>query len=134
MSEAVATRAWIAPMFIKIAVLYFIVGVLLGIYMAAKVNYVQAPVHAHLNLLGWSSLAIGGLIYAHYPQAGRHVLAAWHFWLANLSLPVMMIALWFYVQGNQDVAPVLGISSTVMGVGVLLFAINVWINVAARRD
>lgn len=43
----------LADKFIKSAVVYIILGMILGIYMAASQNHSQMPTHAHLNLIGW---------------------------------------------------------------------------------
>ena len=59
-----------ATVWLKLAVLYLIVGIGLGIAMGATENFTLRPVHAHLNLLGWTTLALAGLIYSVYPNAG----------------------------------------------------------------
>jgi hypothetical protein len=38
---------------IKMSVIYFAIGVLLGYYMSISHSHDLAPVHAHINLLGW---------------------------------------------------------------------------------
>ena len=43
--------------FIKIAVVYLVVGATLGLGMGIAQTFTLAPVHAHLVLLGWASLA-----------------------------------------------------------------------------
>lgn len=45
---------------IKISSVYFVIGVLLGMYMSMTENPMLSPVHAHVNLLGWASLALAG--------------------------------------------------------------------------
>jgi hypothetical protein len=57
-------------LWIKAAVVYFIMGVSLGIYMGASGDHLLVPVHAHFNLVGWASLALVGLIYHQFPTAG----------------------------------------------------------------
>lgn len=47
---------------LKIAVIYLLFGALLGGYMGATENSALAPVHAHVALLGWASLALAGVI------------------------------------------------------------------------
>lgn len=74
--------------FIKIAVVYLLVGTSLGVYMGMKEVFTLAPVHAHLNLLGWVSLALIGIVYHLYPAAAETRLARIHFWIHNLVLPV----------------------------------------------
>ncbi|MCH6266553.1 hypothetical protein [Neobacillus citreus] len=49
--------------FLKVASIYFTIGVLAGITMAIIHDFRLASVHAHINMLGWVSMAIFGLIY-----------------------------------------------------------------------
>lgn len=69
--------------FLKIAVVYLVIGAALGLFMGITQKFVLAPVHAHLLLLGWASLALAGLVYHFYPVAGETRLARVHFWLHN---------------------------------------------------
>jgi hypothetical protein len=114
---------------LKLAVLYLMLGVTMGIAMGASQNFTLRPVHAHVNLLGWTTLAIAGLIYSVFPQAGESRLARAHFWLMNLSMPVMMVALSLLVMGNVAVAPVLAASEIVAALGIAAFAANLFLNV-----
>lgn len=114
---------------IKAAVVYFIMGVVLGIYMGASGDHVLVPVHAHFNLLGWVSLALVGLIYRQFPAAGSHRLATAQFWLHNAGLLVAMVLLIGLLRGNAALDPAIGIASVVIGASVVLFAINVFQNV-----
>ena len=132
MNTAVASRAWVAPAFIKLAVVYFVIGVVLGNYMGKMLDFTLQSVHAHINLLGWASLALAGVIYALYPAAGTSRLAVWHFWFSVVLLPVMFVALAMFKKGYGAAIPVLGISSVVMAVAILLFAVNVFRNVNAK--
>jgi len=112
--------------FLRLAVIYLLLGVSLGIAMAASHNYMMRPVHAHLNLLGWASMALFGLWYRFAPAAADTKLAKTHFWLHNLALPVQMITLAMFLNGNQAIEPVLALASVVIGVGLVCFAINLW--------
>jgi len=115
--------------FIKIAVLYLVVGVSMGLYMGITQTFTLHPVHAHLNLLGWASLALCGLVYAAFPAAAETRLAKVHFWLHNLGLPPLMLALALLLSGNAAMEPVVGILSMVVALGILMFVINVWVAV-----
>lgn len=53
---------------LKVAVVYLVIGVGLGIAMGVSGNHTQFPTHAHINLLGWVSLALIGLIYRQFPH------------------------------------------------------------------
>ncbi|WP_232695733.1 cytochrome-c oxidase [Brevibacillus daliensis] len=119
-----------ATRFIKIAVIYFVLAIVLGVYMGMTKSFQYASVHAHLNLLGWVSLALVGLIYHMYPQAARTKLASWHFWLHNLGLPIMQGSLFLMILTATE-SFVIGtiVGSIIAGVGVLFFAWNICCNV-----
>jgi hypothetical protein len=113
---------------LKLAVLYLILGISLGIAMGASQNFTLRPVHAHINLLGWTTMALVGLIYSVFPQAGASRLARVHFWLLNLALPVMMGALTMLLLGHAGIAPVLAIAEIVGALAILAFAANLFLN------
>lgn len=118
----------VGAIWLKLAVLYLIVGVGLGIMMGASEDFTMRPVHAHVNLLGWATMALAGLIYSVYPLAGTSRLGKAHFWLNNVSLPVMAISLAFVVAGERSLIPVLAISEIVAAIGILVFAANIFLN------
>jgi hypothetical protein len=113
---------------LKLAVLYLILGISLGIAMGASQNFTLRPVHAHINLLGWTTMALAGLIYSVFPKAGESRLARVHFWLLNLALPVMMGALSMLLLGHMAIAPVLAISEIIGALAILAFAANLFLN------
>ena len=117
---------------LRIAVLYFVAAALLGIVMGIAGDHTLFPVHAHLNLLGWVSMAIFSLIYRQYPQLTATKLARIHFWLYNLSLPLTMITLASLLKGNATLEPVVGICSLALGVAILLFALNILLNLPKK--
>lgn len=112
--------------FLRLSVVYFVLGVTLGIVMAASHDFTFRPVHVHINLLGWVSMALFGLWYRSAPASGETQLANVHFWLHNIGLPIQMITLAMYYGGNTSVEPVLALASVVIGIGVACFAVNLW--------
>lgn len=117
-----------AALWIKLAVFYLIIGVSMGIAMGASQNFTLRPVHAHVNLLGWATFALAGLIYAVYPRAAASVLAKVHFWSMNVALPVMMGALAMVLMGQTQVVPALVVAEFLAAAGIIAFAINVFTN------
>jgi hypothetical protein len=113
---------------LKLAVLYLILGIALGIAMGASQNFTLRPVHAHINLLGWTTMALAGLIYSVFPRAGASRLARLHFWLLNLALPVMMGALSMLLLGHVAVAPILAIAEIIGALAIVAFAANLFLN------
>ena len=116
---------------LKLAVVYLLIGVGMGIAMGASENYTLRPVHAHINLLGWVTLALAGLTYSAFPKAAATRLASAHFWLHNLSLPVMMAALAALLYGYPQVLPLLGASEIAMAAGLIAFSLNIFLNLSS---
>lgn len=115
--------------FFKISVVYFVIAIILGIYMGIIENFDLSPVHAHLNLLGWVSMALFGTIYHFYPAAAETKLATTHFWLHNLGVPVFQGALALTVitgDGVYAIPTIVGAIAVVLG--GILFAVNVFRN------
>lgn len=112
--------------FLRLAVLYLISGVLLGLFMAASHDFTMRPVHAHLNLLGFVLLTLFGLFYRTFPAAVPTILAKMHFGIYVPAHFVQMISLALYYRGHTAFEPVLAVSSMLVGVAILCFAVTVW--------
>ncbi len=119
--------------FLRLAVLYLIAGVGLGLYMAASNNHAMFPVHAHLNLLGWVTLALFGLFYRLVPAAAGTTLAKLQFWLYVPAHFLQMVLLAMFFAGFAAVEPALGAVSMLVGVAIVMFAVVVWKNTPALR-
>jgi cbb3-type cytochrome oxidase subunit 1 len=116
----------ISNWFIRLAVLYLIAGVLLGIVMAASQNHTMHPVHAHLNLLGWVTMGLFASFYRLWPDAAESRLAKVHFWVYVPAHFVQMAALFALYRGVAAVEPLLGATSALVGLAIVLFAYIVW--------
>lgn len=112
---------------LRIATLYFVIGVCMGMYMGATHDHSQASVHAHINLLGWVSLGLIGLLYSVRPAFAETRLARAHFVLHNLGLPIQAIALSFALRGNEQAAAIIPLGSMLIGAGVACLLVNVWL-------
>jgi len=88
-------------------------------------------VHSHVLLLGWATLAITGVVYLILPRCADTPLAAGHFWLHNLGLPVMMASLAAEALGEPRAEPLIGIGSILVVVGLGLLTVNVLRNAGA---
>lgn len=115
--------------FLNIAVVYLFVGATLGIIMGITQKFTLAPVHAHLLLLGWASLALAGIVYHLYPVAAKTRLARILFWLHNLALPVFILGLGLLLTGTESALPIVALAATLVLVGLALFALNVLLNI-----
>lgn len=126
MTDSTRSATWL-----RIAVVYFVVAVALGIVMGASGDHSLMPVHAHLNLLGWVSMTLFGIIGHLFPATMQGRIATLQFWLYNLSVPLLLAMLAALLRGHKELDPLVGIGSIVTGVAVLLFAYNVFTNIKA---
>lgn len=113
---------------IKIAVIYFILGIAIGLFMSATIQLQWAAAHAHVNLAGWASIALMGLVYTAYPKAGNSILGIWHFWLYNIGLPILLISMFMVqVPSMASFAHILTFTGgPAVALGVIIFIINVY--------
>lgn len=111
--------------FLRLALIYFVVGIALGLHMAASHDFTNMPVHAHVNLLGWVSSVLMWLIYRQLPAAANNLLAKLNFILYHAALPVLAVSLSVMLHGNAAAEPVVAAASIVLALGVLCFVINI---------
>lgn len=84
------------------APLYALVGMGFGIWMSASGNHLYAPAHAHLNLLGWVSIALFGAYYTLFPQAGTGLMAKLQVGLMHLGTILMFPGVIMAINGTGD--------------------------------
>lgn len=120
-----------ADKWIKLSVLYFIIGIGLGLFMSSTVQLQWAAGHAHVNLVGWVSTAIIGLVYTYYHEAGCSLLGKWSFWAYNIGLPLLLASMFMVqISGLLAFAHIFTfVGGGLLALGVILFAINVFKNV-----
>ena len=118
---------------IKISIVYLVIGVLFGLFMHYTVQLEWAATHAHINVVGWLSTGLIGVIYSIYKNAAGTKLAIWQFWLHNIGLPILLIGMLFVPL--LDSIPFWLFEVFVSGGGlafalsIILFLINIFQNV-----
>jgi hypothetical protein len=117
---------------IKLAVIYLVAGMSFGIGMGLAHDHTLRSVHAHINLLGWASLALAALTFHIFPQLAQTRLAAIWFWLYNLSLPLALTSLGFVAYGGMWALPGVKVGFILVWAGGVMFAANVLINLRER--
>lgn len=53
--------------YIALGAIYLVVGMVLGIVMGIQQDFALAPVHAHINLVGFAAHSVFGLVYKAWP-------------------------------------------------------------------
>jgi hypothetical protein len=120
----------VARNFFILAIVYALCGILLGLDMAISQDHGQMPVHAHTMVLGWLMSGFFAFFYHLFPQIGRSGLAQIHFWLTAVSGIVLLISLFFVLNGHEEIEPVTAISSLAFFAALLLF---IWIALPVVR-
>lgn len=119
--------------FLKFAIVYLMLGMGMGMAMGITHHFEYAPVHAHINLLGWASLALVAMIYHAYPQAALTALARWHYRLHVTGLPIFMIGQFLLLSHHERVEWLVATGAATTFVGLALFAVNVMRTLAATQ-
>ena len=89
--------------FFFVAVIYALIGMIWGEYMAMTHDHSLFPAHAHLNLLGWVSMAIYGTFYALARDRVSMRLAWVQFAVSNLGLLAMIpLVAWLLATGDES--------------------------------
>lgn len=107
--------------FITAALLCLLVGEGLGLHMGMNEDFLLAPAHAHLNLLGWVTLAAYGLLHRAYPALATSRMAAFQCWFAVASNILMPVGLAMMLLGGA--ATLVKVGSTAVILATLMFVI-----------
>jgi peptidoglycan/LPS O-acetylase OafA/YrhL len=106
----------------RLAVLFVVVGIAMGIGMAASQNHAIMPAHAHLNLLGWVSLFLFGIYYERRPALDRSRLALVQVGLWSAGTVILTIAVAAIHLGYTAADPIAAVASLLVLAAMLLFA------------
>lgn len=129
MNHNFRSRSWF-----RLAAIYFAIGVFLGVTMGASGDHSLFAVHAHINLLGWVSMALFGLVSALHPSITEGRVAAAQFWTYNVGVPVMLGALTLRLKGFASVEPLIAGASLLVAASVLLFVWQVFSRIGVTAE
>ena len=118
----------VSAAFFAIGVVYLLLGMSWGMHMGASEDFSMMPAHAHLNLLGWVTMAIYGTFYA-LTQATLSPKLAWtNFALAAGGVAAMIPSLALYLAGGRDAKFIPGlVTGEVLTVlSLLVFGVSVF--------
>ena len=92
-----------------------------GIWMGANEDFTLAPAHAHLNLVGWASLSLYGLIHRAYPALAASRLAGAQAIVAIIAAISAPFTISYVLLGGSPVPSM--IDAALIVIGTLLFAL-----------
>jgi hypothetical protein len=117
--------------FILIGLAYGIFGFAFGIWVGINERFDQAHLHAHINLIGFASMVLFGLLYRAYPAIAESKLALAHFLIYTIGA-ILFLAGIPLAQAHQTIALAVIGSMSVL-VGLLVFLANFLLNVFGAK-
>src|ERR1700743_2686007 len=126
----------VSAAFFAVGILCMIAGMLLGMHMGATNTITLAPAHAHLNLVGWASMALYGTFYALEGPTIVKRLAWANFIVSTIGVLVMIPSLaMFLLNGNDPKwVPFMSAGGGIVALGALIFAMSVFRELFRRRS
>lgn len=116
----------LSKLYFRTAVAFLILGIMMGLQMSISGNHNIIGAHAHANLLGWVTMALFGAYFACAPRKGRSRLAMIQYGAYTGGVVIMTLSLYFMLQGNSALEPLVAAGSLIAFAGVLLFAFLVF--------
>jgi hypothetical protein len=114
----------IAFVFFLAAVLCVTGGMIWGLQMAASGDHTMVGAHAHLNLVGWATMALFGVYYRLTPQAAHGWLPRIHAALAIPGVLVMVPGIALASTGGSPGLAIAGSFLTFGSMAVFLFTVS----------
>lgn len=116
----------IGTLMMCVSVVILLIGMLAGIAMGIEQDFMLAPAHAHLNLVGGVLLFLFGLYYQLVPAAGSSSLARVQGWLHIIGAILFPagVALVLLKGPAFIAAPIVG--SLIVTAAMALFAVIVF--------
>ncbi|MCA0205006.1 hypothetical protein [Pararhodobacter sp.] len=115
--------------FLILGALYLLVGLSFGIFMGATQEFDLAPVHAHINLVGFTLMTLFGIVYRIIPGLAETTLAKVHFWLFQIGaffLLVLLFALLSRMGPEATLGPIMAVAEVVVLASIVAFLVNLW--------
>jgi hypothetical protein len=109
--------------FLVFALTYPVIGLALGIYMAASHDHGYRVTHAHILLIGFVVSFVYSIIYKLWVINPVRLLARIQFAIHQLGAGILLIGL-FLLYGSylpeSTIGPIMGIASVCVLIGMLL--------------
>lgn len=109
--------------FFMAAVLCVTLGMIWGIHMAISGDHLMSGAHAHLNLVGWVTLALFGVYYTLTPQAAASRLAKIHLAVALAGVVVMVPGIAIALREGGDGIAAAGSLLTAASMLIFLYTV-----------
>lgn len=109
--------------YLVVSLVYAVIGMSLGIYMAASHDHGQFVTHAHILLVGFVISFVYGSIHRLWLIQPSRVIANLQFWLHQIASPVLAVGLFIlyrHAVPESALEPFLAAGAVCILVGMLL--------------
>lgn len=115
--------------YVAVALLWAVVGMLLGLYMGIAADNKLLVMHVAIMLNGFVTLAIYGMLYRLWPALKKLTLARVQFWIAMIGAAGIVVGSYFFATSGS--VPIVATASVLFIVGAALMA---WLFIAQARE
>ena len=121
-----------AAFHLRAAAVYAVIGMAGGIYMGINQDFSLMPAHAHLNVLGWLSITVYGLVIARFPHVAQSRLTLIQGFIAHLGVIIFVPGIAIAILTDHGVEQLVMIGSMLVLLGGVLFVPVVWLATSRR--
>jgi len=113
----------IAFLFFVTAALCVTLGMAWGIHMSASGDHTLAGAHAHLNLVGWVTMALFAIYYHLVPAAADTLLAKVHYAVALAGVVLLVPGIVQAIRLTGETLAKAGSALTLASMAIFLFTV-----------
>jgi len=108
--------------FILVGLLWVIAGMIYGAWLGASHHNNFANSHAHINLLGFVTSVLFGVLYWAYPAMAKSRLAIWQFAIYEVGVALLIIGkILVDNDGSETLFLQIGSVVTIIGTVMMLY-------------
>jgi hypothetical protein len=111
-------------LYVVIGSFYLVVGMAFGIVMGVRQDFQLAPVHAHINLVGFVAHCVFGVVHRAWPALRTTVLASVQFVLYVIGTPVFLVGIAIASLTGHVAVAVLGAILVLLGALAFLVMVS----------
>ena len=106
--------------YILLGLAWVVVGMIYGTWLGATNQMNYANSHAHLNLLGFVTSVLFGLLHWAYPALGKSRLAVWQFAIYEVGVVLLVVGKILVDAGSETPLLPVGAIITIVGAALML--------------
>jgi hypothetical protein len=111
--------------YVAMGLLWAVAGMLLGLWMGIAADNSLKVVHVAMMVVGFTTLAMYGVLYRLWPSLQKAPLARVQFWISTLGAAGIVVGSYFFATSGS--VPLVATASIVFIVGAALMA---WLFIA----